>query len=420
MKKNKLFKYLFGSLAGVVLAGAVIGGVVSCSNGSSNTSTTTSTNNVTSSTSSTPTPTANNTISDYALTDTYNTSTIAYKNAQTQNASEISMVATNSNVANYSTLANEPGNLAIYTNGSTTPTAVINSANATNTTTTTTLNLTLQKDSELYNEWENGKITNLNSLASQLGSLISFSPTEVTDYHLTINYPNSNYVSKLNYSTTNQPLNFYFTPNNAQWGASSASPLQAELSLAQNSTTNKDYVAFNILNSNGNVVNDLLNDSNCIFTSDIKINYEVNNKYYSDPITLNISLQPYFSTKNNYTVSTNGANLYTDVYVGTYTPNKSHTSVTTKGKGWMLVDAGSAYECYFDNAWYGVNEQGEWYSENAKGDITLLPPWTFSIMQTSSNSNQYQIMGDYYNPIILITPTGLVLNQLKFTSLITL
>ena len=121
MKKNKIFKYLFGSLAGVVLAGAVIGGVVSCSNES-----TTQSQPVSKPTSTTQT--ANNTISGYALTSKYNTSTIAYKDAQTQNTSEISMVATNSNVANYSTLANEPGNLAIYTNGSTTPTAVINSA----------------------------------------------------------------------------------------------------------------------------------------------------------------------------------------------------------------------------------------------------------------------------------------------------
>lgn len=408
MKKNKLFKYLFGSLAGVVLAGAVIGGVVSCSNGS-----TTQTQQTTQSqpASKPTTSTANNTISDYALTSKYNTSTIVYQTPQTQNASEISMVATNSNIANYSTLANEPGNLAIYTNGSATPTAIIDSANATNTTATTTLNLTLQKDSELYHEWENGKITNLNVLATQLGSLISFSPTELTHYHLTINYTNSNYLKRMSYSTTNQPLNFYFTPNNAQWGASTNVPLQAELSLAQNSTTDKDYVAFNIEKYYGSVVGALLNDTNFIFTSTMTINYQVNNKYYSDPITLNVSLQPYFSKTNLWTVDSNNDNSNTYIYLGSdykFTPapvvdggTVGPTTITLEGKGWMFVDLGTAYETYWN---------GHWSSNNSN----ITTPVTFDVYETSQNSNKYQIVGNYSNSIILLTPSGLILNNLQF------
>ena len=305
-KKKLFWKYLLGGLAGAVLCGAVVGGVVSCSNGS-----TTATNNTTPSSSTTT-----NTISDYALTDTYNTSTIAYKNAQTKT----SMVATNSDVANYSTLANEPGNLAIYTNGSATPTAIINSANATNTTTTTILNLTLQKDSALYNEWENGKITNLNVLAQQLGSLISFVPTEVTDYTLKATHQDTVASNSLRSNTittsNNTPLNLFFAPNNAQWGylLQTNGTLFAALSTTPTNPTMNDYItllpSYEYWASYDYGVTSpylltILQKSDFQFSTTMTINYSVANTSYSDVIQLNVSLQPYFSYTNDLNTFSN-------------------------------------------------------------------------------------------------------------------
>lgn len=417
MKKNKLFKYLFGSLAGVVLAGAVIGGVVSCSNG----------NTTTQPVSKPTTSTANNTISGYVLTDTTNTSTIAYKNAQNQNASEISMVATSSDVANYSTLANEPGNLAIYTNGSTTPTAIINSANATNNSTTTTLNLTLQKDSSLYNEWEKGNITNLNVLAQQLGSLISFSPTKLTDYSLTINYPNSDYANTLSKTTTNQPLNFYFTPNNAQWGASTNVPLQAELSLVQNSNNDKDYVAFSLPNSSkGNyhfLANDLINNPNYIFTSTFQIYYQANGKYYSDPITLNVSLLPYVSHTTNWMVNAKTYPLL-PASTNTYTINPNYgygyPTVQITNPVWNFT---SLQNSNVEAAYVSGLTGGIWLTA-PKGETLATAPsitadykFVFQVTpNTKTNPPTYQISGNKTAEIIMLTPSGLIINNLEFAS----
>ena len=284
----------------------------------------------------------------------------------------------------------------------------------------------MQKDSTLYNEWSNGKITNLNTLATQLGSLISFSPTELTDYNLTINYSNSNYLNTMSYSTTNQPLNFYFTPNNAQWGMSSNSPLQAELSLTKNPTSDKDYVAFNVWHSEGNsynLANDLINDSNYIFTSDFNIHYQANGKYYTDSITLNVSLLPYVSHTTDWMVNAKTYPLL-PASTNTYTSNPNslygYPTVQITDPVWNFA---SLQNSNVEAAYVSGITGGVWLTAPKGETLTDAPsitvPYTFvfQVQPTISNKQTtYQISGNETAQIIMLTQSGLIINNLEFAS----
>lgn len=183
---KKIWKYLLGTLAGTVLCGAVIGGVVSCSNGNQP-QTQTSQPTTTKSTTST------NPVQTYELANRYNTSAIAYKDAQTQNTSEISMVATN--VSDYNTLISEPNNVIISVLGQ--PEAVINVSNDTPKT-APDITLSLNPNSTLYQEVLNG--TNTTTDLTKLDNLISFSTTKGSKDKFSLNNQNPPYQTSSTYS----------------------------------------------------------------------------------------------------------------------------------------------------------------------------------------------------------------------------
>lgn len=193
-KAKKILKYLFGIGAGCILAGAVVGGIVSCSNGNTTTSqqstphptvkpttssSTKSTDKATKSEAKDTTPTKQstpptNTTTAYELTNRYDNSTIAYKDPQnaTNKATDLILASTSSD--NYSTLINEPNNVIISVLGK--PEAVINVKNDTNSKTAPNINLNLNPNSDLYKEClaHTNNATDLKSLSN----LITFSTTK--------------------------------------------------------------------------------------------------------------------------------------------------------------------------------------------------------------------------------------------------
>lgn len=157
---KKIWKYLLGGLAGAVLCGAVVGGVVSCSNGNQ-TQTTQSTQKT-----DTTKPEANKPTTStaaYELINRINTSSIAYKNPTQQNTTEMSMVATKQ-PDNYATLINKPNNVIISVLGH--QEAVINVKSDTSTNDEPNITLNLNPNSDFYKQVLNGtdNLTELNNL----------------------------------------------------------------------------------------------------------------------------------------------------------------------------------------------------------------------------------------------------------------
>ena len=213
-KKKTSWKYLLGGLAGVVLCGAVVGGVVSCSNGS-NTPTTTSNSKTTNTQQAKPTTSTKNTtptsspktkaptqssstkkVSEpaYQLQATANTSTIAYKVNDTNSPT---MIATK--VPNYNTLISEPNNVIISVLG--TPEAVINVAKDTSTKTAPDITLDLNQNSQLFKDIIKG-VNSATNLA-QLNNLITFTTTPGTKGTFNLNNYEGKYVSTQNISLSN-------------------------------------------------------------------------------------------------------------------------------------------------------------------------------------------------------------------------
>lgn len=192
---KKIWKYLLGGLAGAVLCGAVVGGVVSCSNGNQ-TQTTQSTqktdttkpeaNKPTTSTApsnqtQTTKPVSKPTTSTaaYELINRINTSSIAYKNPTQQNTTEMSMVATKQ-PDNYATLINKPNNVIISVLGH--QEAVINVKNDTSTNDEPNITLNLNPNSDFYKQVLNGT-----SNLTELNNLINFSTTNKSTDKFDIN-----------------------------------------------------------------------------------------------------------------------------------------------------------------------------------------------------------------------------------------
>ena len=194
-KTKRILKYLFGVGAGCILAGAVIGGVVSCSNGS----TTTSQPQPTKPTPSGPT---------YQLQTQANTSTIAYKSNQTEGTS---MIATN--VSDYNTLISEPNNVIISVLGQ--PEAVINVKNDINPKTAPNIKLDLNQNSQLFAEILNG--TNTSSDLKNLDNLITLTTTTGTKDTFNLNNYEGDFVSKQNIALND---------GSVIWGQASANTLK--------------------------------------------------------------------------------------------------------------------------------------------------------------------------------------------------
>lgn len=173
---KKIWKYLLGGLAGAVLCGAVVGGVVSCSNGNQ-TQTTQSTQKT-----DTTKPEANKPTTSpaaYELINRINTSSIAYKNPQAQTTNTISMVATKQ-PDNYATLINKPNNVIISVLGH--QEAVINVKNDTSTNDEPNIMLNLNPNSDFYKQVLNGT-----SNLTELNNLINFSTTNKSTDKFDIN-----------------------------------------------------------------------------------------------------------------------------------------------------------------------------------------------------------------------------------------
>ena len=195
-KTKRILKYLFGFGAGCILAGAVVGGIVSCSNGSQTQQTqpttstkktdttkpTSSTSDKTSKPKAAPTKSeakdTTPTIPAYQLQTEANTSAIAYKS---NDPNSPTMFTTN--VLTYNKLISKPNNVVISVLG--TPEAVINVKNDTNSKTAPDITLDLNQNSSLYQEClaHTNNATDLNSLSN----LITFSTTKTSTDTFNVN-----------------------------------------------------------------------------------------------------------------------------------------------------------------------------------------------------------------------------------------